>query len=97
MNLKVVSNLHKSVNGIPNIKHHCLLDSCPSCLSAKLRRISAGYGDLRRDSQVIGQGMSLDWAFLVHKSKDEGIVQRLTGLYGSHAYLLATDHKSGHL
>ena len=44
MNLKRVSNLHKSVDGIPNIKHHCVLDSCPSCLSAKLRRVPAGDG-----------------------------------------------------
>ena len=30
INLRGISDLHKSVYGIPNIKHHCLLDLCPS-------------------------------------------------------------------
>ena len=30
MNSRGISDLHKSVDGIPNIKHYCILDSCPS-------------------------------------------------------------------
>ena len=41
MNLRGISDLHKSVDGILNIKHHCLLDSCPSCLSSKLPCVPA--------------------------------------------------------
>ena len=69
MNLRGISDIHKSVDGIPIIKHHCLLDSCPSCLSSKLRHVPAGDRCLRNDAEVIGQGLSLGWAFLFQKSK----------------------------
>ena len=75
MNLRGISDLHKSVNGIPIIKHHCLLDNCPSCLSSKLRRVPAGDTCLSNDAHVVGQGLSLNWAFLVQKSKDQECMQ----------------------
>ena len=92
-----ISDLHKSVDGVPKIKHHCLIDKCPTCIHTKMRRNPVGHGNLREDAHCVGMGLSLDWGFIVQKSTNTDRIQKLTGVDGSQAYLLVSDHFSDHL
>eukprot|EP00957_Ditylum_brightwellii_P121209 9243988-Ditylum_brightwellii.AAC.1 len=81
---KVVQRHRKQVNymteddGIPKIKSPTDIDKCDTCLTYKMRKDAKGHGDIRKDAEVIGQGLSLDWGFMVQKSKNQDRVKRHT-------------------
>eukprot|EP00957_Ditylum_brightwellii_P211231 15365923-Ditylum_brightwellii.AAC.1 len=89
-----VSNLHHYVDGIPKIKNPTDIDKCDTCLTCKMRKCAKGYGDMRKDAVMVGKGLSLDWGFMVQKSKNQERTQKLTSIDGSQSYLLVVDRYS---
>eukprot|EP00957_Ditylum_brightwellii_P001510 117668-Ditylum_brightwellii.AAC.1 len=59
-----------------------------------MQKCAKGHGDMRKDAVMVGQGLSLDWDFIVQKSKNQERTQKLTSIDGSQSYLLAVDHYS---
>ena len=92
-----ISDIHNAVDGIPKIKHHCIVDKCPTCTQTKMHKNPVGHGNLRADAKCVGMGLSLDWVFVFQKSTNDDRVQKLTGVDCSQAYLLAFDHFSDHI
>eukprot|EP00957_Ditylum_brightwellii_P147884 11260851-Ditylum_brightwellii.AAC.1 len=52
------------------------------------------HGDMRKDANMVGQGLSLGWGFMVQKSKNQERTQKLTSIDSSKSYLLVVDHYS---
>eukprot|EP00957_Ditylum_brightwellii_P047256 3589341-Ditylum_brightwellii.AAC.1 len=59
-----------------------------------MQKAAKGNGDVRKDAEVTGQGLSLEWGFIVQKFKDLDRVNKLTAIDGSQSYLLVVDHPS---
>jgi hypothetical protein len=74
--------LHKYVDGIPAIKLPPDIEGCDICGTCKLRNTSRGTGDTRKDATVPGQGISLDFGFIVQRSKGLARYEKLLGLNG---------------
>ena len=91
-----VSDMHMYAEGVPQVPIATELDTCPICAAAKLRKAARGTADSRHVTQC-NQGISVDFGFLVQKSKDSDRVRRLQGLNGETCYCLITDHHSGKL
>jgi hypothetical protein len=72
MHFRKLSELHKHVDGIPKIALPTDIDGCPSCWVCKIRRTDRGSADTRQDATVVGQGISMDWGFIVQRSKTKG-------------------------
>jgi hypothetical protein len=53
-----------------------------------------GTGDTRNDATVPGKDISLDFGFIVQRSKDLAHHKKILGLNGETAYLLLSDHKT---
>ena len=85
------------MDGVPRFKHHCMIDKCPTCIHTKMKKVPVGHGDLSKDAHCVGIVLSLDWVFIVRKSTNDERMHKLTGVDGSQAYLLVSDHFSGHL
>eukprot|EP00957_Ditylum_brightwellii_P082023 6237046-Ditylum_brightwellii.AAC.1 len=43
-----------------------------------MQKAAKGNGDIRKDAEVTGQGLLLDWGFMVQKSKNQDKVEKLT-------------------
>ena len=52
-----------------------------------MRKTTKGHGDIRKDAEVTGQSLLLDWGFMVQKSKNQDRVEKLTAIDGSQSYL----------
>ena len=93
-----VTDLHRYADGVPNeLPLASELDKCPICAQAKLRKAARGQEDSRRAKQC-GQGVSIDFGFLVQASSaDSARLRRLQGLNGETCYCLIADHFSGRL
>ena len=94
---RALSDLHEHVDGIPKIPRSTPVDGCDTCWACKMRKAARGSGDTRADATVVGQGISLDWGFMVQKSKDEERYESLVGINGESSYLLIADHHSDKL
>ncbi len=90
-----IASLHQHVDGVPHMQAFSDIENCPTCMMCKMQKTARGTGDTRRHAQEVGQGISLDWGFMVQTSKDSKRVKKLTGIHGESAYLLITDHFSG--
>ena len=88
---------HKSADGIPRLPvGGTALDRCPVCIQAKLRKDNRGTENSRR-ATCCGQGISVDFGFMVQPSKNTKRLDRLRGLNGETCYCLIADHHSGTL
>jgi hypothetical protein len=87
--------LHKHVDGILCIKVPPDIEGCNTCWTCKLRNAARGTGETRKDATVAGQGISLDFGFIVQRSKDISRYEKFLGLNGESSYLLLADHKTG--
>jgi hypothetical protein len=72
------------------------LEGCPICLAAKLRKAPKGLGTTMRAS-ACNQGLSIDFGFMVQKSRDSARHNTLVGLNSETCYVLLTDHLSGRI
>jgi hypothetical protein len=74
MHFQKLSDLHKHVDGIPQIALPTDIDGCPSCWVCKIQRTNRGSADTRQDATVVGQGISMDWGFIVQRSKTKAVM-----------------------
>jgi hypothetical protein len=83
------------VDGIPPIKTPPAIEGNDTCWTCKIRNAKRGSGDTRKDAYVSGQGISLDFSFIVQHSKDLKRYEKFLGLDGESAYILLAYHKMG--
>jgi hypothetical protein len=57
-----------------------------------MRNSARGSGDTQRDATVIGQGISMDFGFIVQRSKSVERFESFQGINGETAYLIVADH-----
>jgi hypothetical protein len=88
--------MHRYVKGMPEFSVPNELESCPICLAAKLHKQPAGTASTMR-STVCNQGISIDFGFMVQRSRDTKRQHNLVGLNGETCYALITDHFSGQM
>mgnify|MGYP002176410837 CR=1 FL=1 len=96
LNSRAVYDLYKAVDGVPKTRLADDLERCPVCLHAKHTRANRGKTPSRTATNC-GQGISIDFGFVVQDSADSTRYQRLQGLNGETCYCLITDHFSGTL
>jgi hypothetical protein len=89
--------MHKHADGIPPVPIATELDTCPVCAHAKLRKAARGLESTRTRATQPGQGIGVDFSFMVQKSKKLDRLERLSGLNGETCYCLIVDHYSGRL
>jgi hypothetical protein len=78
MHFRKVSELHKHVGGIPKSVISTYIDGCPSCWVCKILRTNRGSAYTRKDATVVGQGISMDWGFIVQCSKTKGCNDKIS-------------------
>jgi hypothetical protein len=88
-----LAGLHHHVNSIPPIKLLPDIKGCNTCWTCKLRNAERGTGDTIKDATVSGQDISLDFGFIVQRSKDLSRFEKFLVLNGETANLLLADHK----
>ena len=96
LNFRRLSTMHRFVKGMPEFTLPNALEECPVFLAAKLRKQPSGTSTIMR-SEVCNQGISIDFGFMVQKSRDTKRHHNLIGLNGETCYALITDHFSGRL
>jgi hypothetical protein len=97
IHMRHLADLHKHADGIPRIKVPRDIEGCGTCWTSKLRNAAHGTGDTRKDDTVAGQDISLDFGFIVQRSKDLSRYDIYLALNGESTYLLLADHKTGML
>jgi hypothetical protein len=90
-----VSKMHKHADDIPPVPIATELDTCPVCAHAKLRKAARGLESTRTPAKQPGQGIGVDFGFMVQKSKNLDHLERLSGLNGETCYCLIVHHYSG--
>ena len=96
INFRRLSTMHRFVKGMPQFKLPTEIEGCPICLAAKLRKAPAGKQTTMR-ATTCNQGLSIDFGFMVQKSRDSVRHNTLIGLNGETCYVLLTDHFSGRI
>ena len=99
LNFHCRSTMHRFVKGTPEFTIPNELEACcPVCLAAQLRKQPAGTATTMR-STVCNQGISIDFGFMVQRSKNSKSQHTiLVGINGETCYYaLITDHYSGRL
>jgi hypothetical protein len=89
-----ISEMHKHIYGIPKIQNPPSIDGCDTCWACKMHKSARGTGDARRDDTMVGQGISMDFGFIVQHSKDPEHIENCVGLNGETAHLLLANHYS---
>jgi hypothetical protein len=89
-----ISEMHQHVDGIPKIQNPPSIDGCDTCCACKMRKSARGTGDTRREATMVGQGISMDFGFIVQRSKDPTHLEKCVDLNGETDYLLIADHLS---
>ncbi len=69
------------------------LENCPTFMMCKIQKSARGNRDTRKYALDVGQGISLDWGFMVQTSKDTKRVNKLRGINDETAYLLIVDYQ----
>jgi hypothetical protein len=90
INFRRLSKMHRFVKGMPQFQIPTELEGCPICLAAKLRKAPKG-------ATACNQGLSIDFGFMVQKSRDSARHNTLVGLNGETCYVLLTDHFSSRI
>ena len=96
INFRRLSEMHRFVKGMPQFKVPTELEGCPICLAAKLRKAPKGTETTMR-ATTCNQGLSIDFGFMVQKSRDSVRHNTLVGFNGETCYVLLTDHFSGRI
>ncbi len=96
LNFRRLLEMHRSVKGMPKFTLSTELEGCPICLAAKLRKAPKGTETTMR-ATTCNQGLSIDFGFMVQKSRDSTRHNTLVGHNGETCYVLLTDHFSGRI
>ena len=89
---QLINQAHKYVDGVPEFKGDPLcseLDKCPTCIKAKLTKVSPGDGtdEANQPYQVI----AMDFSFSGVVSKDTKRRKDIMGINGETSWILAQD------
>ena len=76
LNSRAVYDMYKAVDGVPKTRLADDLERCPVCLHAKLTKANRGKTP-SRTATTCGQGISIDFGFVVQDSADSTRYQRL--------------------
>jgi hypothetical protein len=88
-----MNDLHKHHDGVPKIKPPPDIgERCDTCLTCKGIKANMGNRDTHEDATVLGQGIWMDFWFMVQSSQTPGRLERLSAHDGETAYLLITCH-----
>jgi hypothetical protein len=83
---------HKHIIGVPQFKHHDpVLDQCPTCLAAKLKKRAPGHKSTMKATSP-AQGLSIDFAFTGQASKDSARSAFYKGFNGEMSFIVIKDH-----
>ncbi|KAI2508393.1 Retrotransposon gag protein [Fragilaria crotonensis] len=96
INFRRLSEMHRFVKGMPQFTVPTEIEGCPICLAPKLRKAPSGTGTTMR-ATTCNQGLSIDFGFMVQKSRNSIRHNTLVGLNGETCYVLLTDHYSGRI
>ena len=96
LNYRRLSELHKHVKGVPKLPMVDETVQCPICIQAKMHKADI-TGAFQTTPTAPNQVISVDFGFIVQKSKDTERLNELKGLNGETCYVLITDHYSGRL
>jgi hypothetical protein len=96
INFRRLSEMHRFIKGMPQFKIPTEIEDCPICLASKLRKAPSGKSTIMR-ATTCNQGLSIDFGFMVQKSRDSARHNNLVGLNGETCYVLLTDHFSGRI
>jgi hypothetical protein len=89
---------HKHAKGVPAFKHHDpVLDLCPTCLAAKMKKRAPGHTTTMKATSSPWQGLSIDFAFTGQASKDKSRATAYKGFNGETSFIVLKDHFSGTL
>jgi hypothetical protein len=94
---RCVSKMLKHADGIPPVPIATELDTCPVCVHVKLCKAARGLESTRTHATQPGQGIGVDFSFMVQKSKNLDHLEHLSDLNCEMCYCLIVDHYSGHL
>lgn len=67
-NHRIVADLHKYADGVPNLPRADVLDDCPICKQSKLHKAARGPDD-DYEPRDCWQDVQIDFGFIVQKSK----------------------------
>jgi hypothetical protein len=84
--------VYKHIDGGPEFK--CtdpIIDSCPTCLTTKMKKSSAGSNSTQKTT-VPWQGISIHFTFTGQRSKDKTCAASYCGINGEACYILLADH-----
>lgn len=96
LNWRRLSDAHKYIKGVPKLPRVDETINCPACLKAKLRHANRPTTSSMKATHR-NQGISLDFGFMVQKSKNQKRYDTLKGIDGETCYVLITDHFSGQI
>ena len=97
VNLCRLADMHRHSNDIPIFSvHDPARKNCSVCLASKLRKAPREHGTTMKATQCM-QGLSIDFAFMVQRSRDPKRFGNLVGYNGETCYVLLSDHFSGRL
>ena len=96
LNFRRLSEMHRFVQGMPKFDMPTEIEKCPICLADKLRKAPSSSKSTMQ-ATTCNQGISIDFGFMVQKSRDSARLNNLIGHNGKTCYVLLTDHFSGRL
>ncbi len=85
LNFRRLSEMHRFVKGMPQFTIPTEIEECPICLASKLRKAPSGKTTTMR-ATTCNQGLSIDFGFMVQKSRDSARHNNLVGLNGEKAF-----------
>jgi hypothetical protein len=97
VNFRRLADMHRHSKGIPSFAiPDSATENCSVCLASKLRKTPRGHATTMKATQCM-QGLGVNFAFMVQRSRDPKRFENLVGLNGETCYVLLTDHFSGRL
>ena len=93
---ELVADMHKHAHGVPELREADEVQKCPTCIKAKMQKRSRSKEDSRHATKPF-QGISIDFGFMVTRSKDKKRYVDLVGLNGETCYCMIADHFLGAL
>ena len=91
-----LTNLHHAVKGLPKLKERQDIDQCDTFLACKLRLRNLRTSSTRHATVPL-QGLSMDWSFIVQRSRNTDRYELLKIYDGNTTYLLIGYHKTPYL
>ena len=85
LNFRRLFDMHRFVKGLPKLSLPTELDGCPICLASKMRKAPAGTTTTMKATACY-QGLSIDFGFMVQKSRDSERHRNLVGTNSETCY-----------